>query len=254
MDNITAQQYGQQDFNLPHDVVQLPTGGLFYKNKKKSVKIGYLTASDENIIMSGFNLINKESIILSLIRNKMYESDIRPEDLLESDVEAILIFLRNTSFGSEYTFNLTDPSTDKAFSAVVTLDELNIIKPEVLPDENGLFVTKLPRSGVTVKLKPLTFSEIIEINRMADQYPQGRVAPKISWRLSKQIIEIDGNQDRGKISQFSETMPIMDSKFIRNFIENNVPKLDLKKEVFTPSGEKVNVNISFGVEFFRPFF
>jgi hypothetical protein len=184
----------------------------------------------------------------------MYESDIRPEDLLESDVEAILIFLRNTSFGSQYTFNLTDPNTDKTFSAVVTLDELNIIKPEVSPDENGLFVTKLPRSGVTVKLKPLTFSEIIEINRMADQYPQGRVAPKISWRLSKQIIEIDGSQDRAKISQFSETMPIMDSKFIRDFIEKNVPKLDLKKEVFTPSGEKVNVNIAFGVEFFRPFF
>jgi hypothetical protein len=35
-----------ENFNLPHDVVVLPSGGKFYKSKKKSVKIGYLTASD----------------------------------------------------------------------------------------------------------------------------------------------------------------------------------------------------------------
>ena len=32
MDN--ASQYGQMEFNLPHDVVQLPSQGKFYKNKK----------------------------------------------------------------------------------------------------------------------------------------------------------------------------------------------------------------------------
>jgi hypothetical protein len=30
-------QYGQMNFNLPHDVVPLPSQGLFYANKKKSV-------------------------------------------------------------------------------------------------------------------------------------------------------------------------------------------------------------------------
>ena len=29
-----SQKYGQMDFNLPHDVVSLPSGGLFYKSKK----------------------------------------------------------------------------------------------------------------------------------------------------------------------------------------------------------------------------
>ena len=28
---------GTENFNLPHDVVQLPSGGIFYKSKKKSV-------------------------------------------------------------------------------------------------------------------------------------------------------------------------------------------------------------------------
>jgi hypothetical protein len=34
MDN-TVKEYGQQNFSLPHDVVQLPSGGKFYHNKKK---------------------------------------------------------------------------------------------------------------------------------------------------------------------------------------------------------------------------
>ena len=96
--------YGQQNLTLPHDVVPLPSDGVFYKNKKKSLKVGYLTASDENILLAGGN-----DITLSLLRNKIYEPDVRIEDLLEGDVEAILIFLRNTAFGSDLEVTLTDP-------------------------------------------------------------------------------------------------------------------------------------------------
>ncbi len=28
--------HGQMDFNLPHDVVPLPSGGIFYKSKKNN--------------------------------------------------------------------------------------------------------------------------------------------------------------------------------------------------------------------------
>ena len=41
----------------------------------------------------------QESIILPLLRNKVYERDLRPEELVDGDIEAILLFLRNSSFG-----------------------------------------------------------------------------------------------------------------------------------------------------------
>ncbi len=53
--------YGQMNFSLPHDVVPLPTGGIFYKNKKKSIKVGYLTATDENILLNA-TTNNKEGV------------------------------------------------------------------------------------------------------------------------------------------------------------------------------------------------
>jgi hypothetical protein len=233
--------------------VSLPSGGIFYKNKKKAVKIGYLTASDENIILNT-SQNNRESVVLSLLRNKLYETDLKPDELLTGDVEAILIFLRNTAFGPDYEVNLTDPQTGRKFNYTLVLDELNIRKTEYKPNEEGLFVVKLPKSGNEVKLKPMSLADSLEIEKLVDTYPSNRVAPKVTWKLNKQIVSVDGESDKGVIAKYIETMPIMDSKFVRNFLNENEPRLELQKEVTAPSGEKVIVDITFGVEFFRPFY
>lgn len=247
----TTRQYGQQEFNLPHDVVSLPSKGLFYKNKKKSLKIGYLTAQDENILI---NAANTKGIVNELVRNKLYEPDIRVEDLLEGDLEAVLIFLRNTSFGPDYTFKLRDPKTNKEFEKTIRLDELNIIEPELKPDDNGIFTLKLPKSGNTVKCKLLTIGDIEGIERILEQYPPNTTPPRVTTRLEKQIVSIDDNSDREYISKFILNLPIMDSKHIRNTLSKCEPKIDLERVVNAPSGERVNVRITFGVEFFRPFY
>ena len=247
MDNQTS-NYAQSNFTLPHDVVPLPSQGVFYKNKKKSVKVGYLTAADENILLSG-----GEDITTNLIRTNLYEPDIRVEDLLEGDVEAILVFLRNTSFGPEITLNVTDPNTRKMFETNVVLDELTIVNGQE-PLEDGTFMITLPKSEATIKIRPMTYGEIMEINKLAEQYPQGRTVPRVTWRLNKQIVEINGNQDKGEIAKFIEQMPIMDSKFIRKFMDDNEPRLNMNRIVTTPSGDRLTVNVGFGVEFFRPFF
>jgi len=244
-----AREYGQQMLTLPHDVVPLPSRGKFYKNKKQSIKVGYLTAADENILMG-----NTDDVTGALLRNKIYEPDLKIEDLLDGDVEAILIFLRNTSFGSDLQMSLTDPQTKKNFTTIIDLGELDIRQPKVEPNEDGTFTTTLPKSESTVKLKLLTYGETVEIQRTLDSYPNGRIPPRITLILSKQIVEVNGTTDKGEIAKFIESMPIADSKYIRNFIAENEPRLDLRKVVITPSGERLTVNVSFGVEFFRPFF
>lgn len=247
MDN-QSREYGQANFSLPHDVVPLPSQGIFYKNKKKSLKVGYLTATDENLLMAG-----GDDMTPNLLRTKIYEPDLRVEDMLEGDVEAVLIFLRNTAFGPEMELSLTDPSTRKPFKTTVLLDQLSIHQGQT-PNEDGTFTVALPKSQSTVKLKPMTYGEILENQKAADYYPAGRIVPKITLRLQKEIIEVDGTTDKGEIAKFIESMPIADSKFIRKFMEDNEPRLDMKRVVMTPSGEKLTVNVGFGVDFFRPFF
>lgn len=243
-----AKEYGQSNFSLPHDVVPLPSQGHFYKSKKKSLKVGYLTANDENILMAGGNDMTQ-----TLLRSKVYEPDVRIEDLMEGDVEAILIFLRNTAFGPEMELNLTDPMTKKPFKGTVRLDEMEIIKGQQ-PTDDGTFITVLPKSQTTVKLKPMNYGEILEVQRLSDSYPQGRTVPKVTWRLNKQIIEVNGVTDKAEIAKFIDQMPIADSKYIRKFMDDNEPRLDLNRTILAPSGEKLTVNVGFGVDFFRPFF
>jgi len=245
-----AQQYGQMNMNLPHDVVPLPSQGVFYKNKKKSLKIGYLTAQDENILLS----TNNQNLVQTLLKNKIYEPDFNIDELLEGDIEAILIFLRNTAFGSDYIFNLIDPKTKKSFEQTILLDELDIRQPKIKPNSNGLFEFNLPKSGVNVVCRLLSMKDTNELSDLRDQYPPNVTVPLVTKRLEKHIVSIDGNEDREQISQFVNTLPIADSKFIRNTMSDCEPKLDLSRVVTAPSGEKVNVNITFGAEFFRPFF
>jgi len=248
---MEEKEYGQVNFNLPHDIIRLPSKGHYYKSKKSSIKVGYLTAADEDIITSA---VGNNNFLFQLLRSKIYEPDLRVEELLEGDIQTVLIFLRNSSFGPEYNVTLVDPVSGKQFSHTFLIESLDFRKSEVDPDENGYFTTTLPRTNKTVKIKPLTFGEKQEIQQMVDKYPSGMVAPQTLWTFTKQISEIDGNSDKGFISEFIRTMPIMDSKHLKRFIDTNEPGLDLTVNAIAPSGENVSSRITFGVEFFRPFF
>ena len=80
------------------------------------------------------------------------------------------------------------------------------------------------------------------------------IAPIATKRLEKQIVTIDGDENKQNISVFITQMPISDAKFIRKQLKLAEPRLDLRRDIFAPSGEKVTVNVTFGAEFFRPFF
>lgn len=250
MDQST--QYGQMDFNLPHDIVKLPSGGESYKPKKESLKVGYLTANDENLILSQNTV--KEGLIYTLLKNKIYEPGFDVNQLIDSDVKAILLFLRNTAFGSDYTYLLTDPKTGNKFEMTIVFDEINYIKSPHQKNPNGNFEYVLPKTNKKVELKLLTLSDTRELDKMEGQYPSGMVAPIITKRLEKHIISIDGETNKESISRFISQMPIADSKSLRKFITECEPKLDVNKSITAPSGEKVTVELTFGAEFFRPFF
>ena len=168
MDQTT--EYGQMNFNLPHDVVPLPSRGLFYKNKKKSIKVGYLTAQDENLLMS--NNSSGTNVINQLLRIKVFEPDIKIDDLLTGDVEAVLLFLRNTAFGTTYNVSVFDPKTGQRFESSIDLGELNIKSVQETPDDNGHYTITLPTSGDSVKFKLLTYGEENAIDQEMELYPK----------------------------------------------------------------------------------
>jgi hypothetical protein len=215
--------------------------------------VAYLTATDENIL-SAQNLLKTNTVIEELLKRKILDKDLPIDELSDEDRSAILIFLRNTSFGPEYTFYLRDPKNDEEFTAVVDLSEITFKDFTLAPDEMGEFKFHFPKSNVDITFKFLTKKQLKEIEKIEESWNGIGVAPIVTKQLEMMIKSIAGNRDLMNIHNFVEQMPIKDSQDFRKFVKEHKPNLDLVKSVTAPSGELVNVEIGFGVEFFRPFY
>jgi hypothetical protein len=243
------------DPTIAYDVVTLPSGGIYYENKKKSVKVAYLTATDENILSSP-NLVATNGVIDELIKRKILDRDIQGDDLIEEDRQAILIFLRNTAWGSEYNVSAIDPKTDKEFPFKVDLSVLKTKEFKLVEDSNGEFPYHFEKSNVNITFKFLTRKQEKELKELIDSWTDETlgVPPRSSKRLEMMIKSVAGSRDQMNIHNLIERLPIKDAQDFKKFVNENKPGLDLTQNVKTPSGDIIQVNIGFGVEFFRPFY
>ena len=238
---------------IAYDVIELPSKGIHYTNKKKSVRVAYLTASDENILSSP-SFLNTNTVIVELLKRKILDKDLNVEEIVEEDRQAILIFLRNTAFGSEYNLTITDDKTGNEFTVEVDLGTLKIKDFNLVEDSNGEYGHYLEKSKTEITFKFLTQKQEDEIEKIKESWNGNGVAPVITKQLEMMIKSVGGVRDALKIRGFIETMPIKDSQDFRKFVKDNKPGLDLTQTIRTPSGEDVQVRIGFGVEFFRPFY
>lgn len=241
------------DPNIAYDVIELPSKGIYYPNKKKSVKVAYLTAADENILSSP-SLLATSRVIDELLKRKVLDKDILTDDLVEEDRQAILLFLRNTAFGTDYKVTTTDPKTNLPFEFTTDLSTLKIKDFNLLETPNGEYSFFMEKSGVNVTFTFLTKKQMDELNQIDDSWNGIGAAPIVTRRLEMMIKSIEGNRDIMNIRNFIQNLPIKDSQDFRKFVNKNKPGLDLIQTVKTPSGDTIQVEIGFGVEFFRPFY
>ena len=241
------------DPTITYDVVELPSRGIFYPNNKKSLKVAYLTASDENIL-SAPNLIQTNSIVTELLKRKILDRDFPIEDMVEEDKQTVLIFLRNTAFGSEYSVTLTDPKTELDFKAKVDLGSLTFKPFELVPDSNGEYPYFMEKSKIDITFKFLTPKQENELSEIQKSWNGNGFAPVVTKQLEMMIKSVAGNKDQMNIRNFIDRLPIKDSQDFKKYISENRPGIDLKQTTKTPSGEDIQFYIGFGVEFFRPFY
>lgn len=150
-----------------YDVIPLPSKGEAYRNKMSKVSVAYLTAYDENMIVSP-NLYRDNLIIDYLLQEKLLSQEISPMDLLEGDRDAIILFLRATGYGNEYPITATDDATGKEFDTVVDLSKLQYKEFRLKGDDNGWFPFTLPVSGKEVKFRFPTHRDIMTLKKLQE--------------------------------------------------------------------------------------
>jgi len=238
---------------VAHDVVQLPSKGFYYPNKKERVKISYLNAADENILTS-MNLLESGEMFDVLLDRKILDKDLRPSDMLDGDRVALLFWLRATGYGAIFPLKLTDPATRQTFDYDVDLTTIQYKENMLEPNEAGECEYTLPVCKKLVKFKFLSSGELTKIIK-EDADRQAKLGKRafsslLTNKLAAQIREVDEIRDKGQIAQFVNNMSVGDSSSLRKYITEHEPGLDLDIEVTAPSGTRFHAKISITAEFF----
>ena len=160
--SVVPENWERMDFSDSFDVIPLPSKGQCYEGNMSTIAVSYLTANDENMIVSP-NLYRDGLILDYLLKAKIKNTNIDPDDLLEGDREAIILWLRATGYGTNYPITVTDNKTGIEFDTILDLTQIKH-KPFLLEgDENGYFDFTLPVSKHEIKFRFLTHGDIKQI-------------------------------------------------------------------------------------------
>jgi hypothetical protein len=242
------------EYKVPYDIVELPSQGLLYPNKKSSVKVEYLTAYDENVLTSP-NILASGKLVDVLIERKVKDLGFDHKLLLEGDRMAIIIFLRVSAFGEKYIQPVVDPVTKKVVEGEIDLTTLENKKLTVSPDENGLFDFKLQKSNKSIKFRLLTGKDEEEIDDMDKQLMErnkNEISSKTTLRLERSLMDVDGERDKIKISNILKALPIVDIRKLNTYITDIEPGMNFKTIARTQGGESVPCFLRINKNLFWP--
>ena len=254
IDNQKSPNYVPEELRTPYDIIELPSQGLLYPNKKSTVKVEYLTAMDESILTSP-NIIANNKVVDVLLERKVKDLGFEPSELLEGDRLAILIFLRVTGFGEEYTQVYYNEKTNEFEPCVINLSEVKSKKLTVKPDNEGLFDFELPISKNKIRFRLLNYKEENEIELMDEQQMKRNntdISNKSLLMLERQVMSIDGEKDKMKISNTLKRLKIMDTRALKKYISDVEPGIDMRVTGRTQGGESVSSFLKFNKSFFWP--
>lgn len=250
-----------QAYRVPTDVVTLPSRGLVYPvesplHRRDGVEIRGMTARDEDILTSRA-LLRQGRAMSMLMQSCLMDKSIDVESMLVGDRNAVLVAIRMSSYGAQYTATITCPECEAQFENSFDLSKLEIHFLDAEPAREGAnaFEFVLP-SGRRVEFKLLTGAEEREISDELDRRKKkvgGMAESNVTARLFHQIVSIDGVTDRQTLSGMVRDMPARDSLELRRYMDRISPYVDMVQEVrCSGCGTSAEVDMPVGAEFFWP--
>lgn len=225
---------------VQYDMIPLPSKGECYSHKKKTVPMAYLTAADENLIVSP-NLYNNGQFIDIMLDRKILDKSIRAKDLCNGDRDALVIWLRATAYGPEYPIIATKDG--KEFNTTVDLSGLDYYEFNLKGDENGYF-KYTTENGDEIKYKILTHGEEMEIRNSQAMKINAVNAYQVKEGCKKILENVNNINGKGKedvksaielVSEWAEKYDVEDDK-TEDVIYNEVVTLRMKKYTMSVNG------------------
>tara|TARA_B100002019_G_C21166825_1_gene546288 strand:- start:252 stop:1019 length:768 start_codon:yes stop_codon:yes gene_type:complete len=247
----------EQKFKFPTETVDLPSKGIIYPKDNPlssgKVEMKYMTAKEEDILTNQ-NFINNGTVLDKLLQS-LVVSDIKINDLIIGDKNALLIASRVLGYGKDYEFRSFNKTTNEIEDFTVdltTLKDKNLDPKDLKEEGVNEFSFDLPTSKTSITFKILTHGDekAIEKEIAGLQKINKNNIPEISTRLSYTITSVDGNREKKDIREFVSTYLLAkDSRALREHIKKVAPDVDL---VYRGEDDEEGVIIPIGLNFFWP--
>ncbi len=238
------------DFKFPTEMVDLPSKGIVYSKENPlssgKIEIKYMTAREEDILTNQ-SYISKGIVLDKLLQSLIVTKDIKIDDLIVGDKNAVFIVARILGYGKNYDVKI------KGIDYTIDLTELNNreFDTEGLTQGQNEFSYTIESTGTVLTYKILTGKDekaidrelagLKKINKESD--------PSLTTRLKHVITSVDGKDEKKDIRNFVDNYLLArDSRAFREHIKNTQPDVNL--EYVLENGEEVVVPI--GLNFFWP--
>jgi hypothetical protein len=251
-------------FVAPTEFVELPSKGQFYPdthplNGQETIEIRYMTAKDEDILTSQ-TLLKKGIAIDRFLQNVIIDPEIKVDDLLIGDKNALIVAARVSGYGSDYdaavkcgecsttnrlNFNLANPTIIESRLH----DKLNVtINPK------GTYTVILPLSNYSAEVRLLTGKdETYLAQHMANAKKKNLPEDLYTTQFKRLIVSVEGHTDQEVINAFAENMPAMDSRHLRLVNRLITPNIEIQETLNCKKcGHTEEVDVPFGADFFWP--
>jgi hypothetical protein len=249
----------EQKFTVPTELIDLPSKGLIYPKENAlssgQVEMKYMTAKEEDIL-TNVNLLRQGLAIEKMLKS-LIKSPINYEDLTLGDRNGLLIAARILSYGKDYSFLYTNPSTGEEEKVTADLQTLEYKQVDwSLLNNKNEFEFKLPKSGNVLTFKILTVADDKKIDEEVKGVKKnlGIEAGGISTRLKHQIIAVNGEYSTKAVRDFIDQgyLLAIDSIELRKYIASITPDIVMKVNVTLSNGEVERIDLPMSAEFFFP--
>ena len=228
-------EFIDNEFAVLTDDVELPSLGAFYANGKKTVKVKYLTADEDDVLFSP-ELIKSGRVLDALLQIVCLDKDLNPEDMIIGDRNAVLVHVRRIGMGNIYKpGKMTCPDCGEQYEPEVDLDLLKLKYLENKPNERGEYDFLLPIMKKNIKFRLLNGRDENKIGKATQGTSKKggsnyKVSRAVTERYRLQIMEVEGNRDKTYIAKLVSAMPMRDSLVFREYAKLISPGVDFNYE------------------------
>ena len=214
--------------NIPnwvqYDVLPLPSNGMCYPVTSPlrcgRIPVAYLTAADENIIASP-NVYRDGKLLDIILERKILDKRINVSDLSSGDRDAIILWLRATSYGEDFPISTTNPKTGKRYNVTIKLSQFGYNDFDLESDENGLF-TYTTSNGDEIKFKFFTNEDEEELKNIITS----QVTDTNKIDVLKNLNYITETLNRIEFSDEEKSMLVEDIDEIKDIVGTDIPEVE----------------------------